>query len=117
MIAPAGGATAAVRPITDTADFDATVLGSGLPVLVDFWAEWCPPCRRISPIVDELARETAGRMRVVSVDTDRHPDLAQRHHALGLPTLALFVDGVERMRLIGAHSKRRILAELSEFLT
>jgi thioredoxin 1 len=109
-----GGEAGAVRRISGSADFEATVLASDLPVLVDFWAAWCPPCRMISPIVQEIAREMAGALTVASVDVEEHPDLAQRYQAFGLPTLSLFVGGVERMRLIGAHPKRRILAEIGE---
>jgi len=116
MVSRKGGGAGAVRRISGPADFEAAVLASDLPVLVDFWADWCPPCRMISPIVEELSRELAGTLAVASVDVEAHPDLAQRYQAFGLPTLALFVDGVERMRLIGAHPKRRILAEVGETL-
>jgi thioredoxin 1 len=105
-----------VHPIADAADFDARVLRSQGPVLVEFWADWCEPCRRVAPIVGEVADELAGGLAVVSVDAEAHPDLAQRYHAFGLPTLALFAGGIERARLIGAHAKRRILAEVSPFV-
>jgi thioredoxin 1 len=105
------------RVLTVTeATFDAVVLGARLPVVVDFWAEWCPPCRWLSPIVEELATEQAGRLLVAKVNADENPGLVRRYGTLSLPSLLVFVDGVERARIVGARPKPRLLAELSELL-
>jgi thioredoxin len=98
------------------ATFDAAVLGARLPVVVDFWAEWCPPCWWLSPIVEELATEQAGRLLVAKVNADENPGLVRRYGTLSLPSLLVFVDGVERARIVGARPKPRLLAELSELL-
>ena len=98
------------------ATFDRTVLQARIPVVVDVWAEWCPPCRWLSPIVEDLAVEQAGRLLVAKVDADQDPGLVRRYGTLSLPTLLVFVDGVERGRIVGARPKQRLLAELAEFL-
>jgi thioredoxin 1 len=98
------------------ATFDRVVLQSQLPVVVDFWAGWCPPCKWLDPVVEDLAIEQAGRLLVAKVDADENPGLVRRYGTLSLPSLLLFVDGVERARIIGARPKRRLLTELAEFL-
>jgi thioredoxin 1 len=98
------------------ATFDDVVLRSTRPVLVDFTAAWCPPCSRLAPIVAELAIEQADRLKVVAVDVDEQPDLVRRYRVMGTPSLLLFVDGDERLRLLGAHPKRRILQEVDRVL-
>jgi thioredoxin 1 len=98
------------------ATFDRAVLQARLPVLVDFWADWCPPCHLVSPIVEAIAGEQAGRLLVAKVDADENPGLVRRYGTLSLPSLLVFVDGVERARIIGARPKHRILGELAEFL-
>jgi thioredoxin 1 len=102
-------------PVTE-ANFDRAVLRARLPVLVDFWAEWCPPCRWLDPVVEEIAAEQAGRLLVVTVDADENPGLARRHGILSLPSLLVFVGGVERARMVGARPKGRLLTELADFL-
>jgi thioredoxin 1 len=104
-----------VKDVTE-ATFDATVLQAPLPVLVDFWAEWCGPCKWVSPVVEEIAREQAGRLLVVKVDADDNPGLIRRYGTLSLPSLLLFDHGAERTRIVGAMPKRRLLAELTPFL-
>ena len=98
------------------ATFDRVVLQSQLPVMVDFWAGWCPPCKWLDPVVEDLAIEQAGRLLVAKVDADENPGLVRRYGTLSLPSLLVFVDGVERARIIGARPKRRLLTELAEFL-
>ena len=105
------------RVLTVTeATFDRAVLQARLPVLVDFWAEWCPPCRWLEPVVEELAIEQAGRLLVAKVDADQNPGLVRRYGTLALPSQVVFVDGVERARIVGARPKGRLLAELAEVL-
>ena len=96
--------------------FDGTVLQARLPVLVDFWARWCPPCRWLDPVVEEIAAEQAGRLLVARVDADENPELVRRYGTLSLPSLLVFVGGVERGRIVGARPKGRLLSELAEFL-
>jgi len=98
------------------ATFDRAVLQAQRPVLVDFWAEWCPPCKWLSPILEEIAAEQAGKLLVAKVDADENPGLARRYGTLSLPSLLLYVDGVEKARIVGAMPKRRLLTELAEFL-
>jgi thioredoxin 1 len=98
------------------ATFDDAVLRAPLPVLVDFWAEWCGPCRWVSAIVGEIAQEQAGRLQVVKVNADDNPGLVRRYGTLSLPSLLLFDGGAERTRIVGAMPKRRLLAELAPFL-
>jgi thioredoxin len=104
-----------ITNVTD-ATFDSTVLQAELPVLVDFWAEWCGPCHWVSPVLEEIAREQEGKLLIVKVDADANPRLVRRYGTLSLPSLLLFRDGVERTRVIGAMPKRRLLGELTPFL-
>ncbi len=101
--------------VTDL-NFDAEVLKSPVPVLVDFWAAWCGPCRAIAPVVDEIAGEYAGRLKVVKLDTDESGDTAQRYQVLSIPTLLLFKDGQPVERLVGAMPKAALLGRLKPHL-
>ena len=98
------------------ATFDRAVLQARLPVLVDFWADWCPPCRWMEPVLEELAAEQAGRLLVATVDADANPGLVRRYGTLSLPSLLVFTGGVERARIVGARPKGRLLTELAEML-
>jgi thioredoxin 1 len=104
-----------VADVTE-ATFDTTVLQAPLPVLVDFWAEWCGPCKWVSAVVEEIAKEQAGKLLVVKVNADVDPGLARRYGTLSLPSLLLFDRGAERTRIVGAMPKRRLLATLTPFL-
>ena len=88
----------------NTRDFDREVLASEVPVLVDFWAPWCPPCRKQLPVVEKLADETDGRFKVVKVNVDEAPELAARYEVSSIPTLVVFRAGQEAERLLGVHS-------------
>lgn len=90
------------RPLkVDESDFDETVLGAGIPVLVDFYADWCGPCRMAAPILDEIAGAHVGGLLVAKVDSDRAPGLSQRYGVRSIPTLLVFRDGAEVDRLVG----------------
>jgi thioredoxin 1 len=104
-----------VATVTE-ATFDSVVLQAQLPVVVELWAEWCPPCRWLGPILDELAVEQAGRLLVAKVDADENPGLVRRYGILSLPTLLVLVGGIERARIVGARPKARLVAELAELL-
>jgi len=104
-----------VIKVTDDTFHD-IVLSSDKPVLVDFWAEWCPPCHMISPVLAEIAAELAGKLVVAKVNVDENQTVAQRHGILAMPTLSVFRDGEMISSVVGARSKRRLLSDLSEIL-
>ena len=93
------------------ADFEAKVLGSDAPVLVDFWAEWCGPCHMVSPVVEEIGAEQAG-LQVAKLNIDENPEATRRYQVLSIPSLILFKDGEEAARLVGARPKEAIMREL-----
>jgi thioredoxin 1 len=98
------------------ASFEAEVLRSPRPVLVDFWAEWCPPCKMLEPVLEAIAEDRRDALTVVKVNIEQQPELAARYGVMSFPTIALFAGGVEQRRLIGFRPKHAILAELSEHL-
>jgi thioredoxin 1 len=101
--------------LTDST-FDETIGGSTEPVLVDFWAEWCGPCKMVAPILDEIAVEQAGKLTVAKLDVDANPDVTMRFGVMSIPTLILFVDGEPKKKIVGAKGKGQLLEELSAFL-
>jgi thioredoxin 1 len=101
--------------LTD-ATFDEEVKGADVPVLVDFWAEWCGPCKMIAPILDEIAGEQGDKLRIGKLNVDDNPGVAQRFEVMAIPTLILFKDGEVQKRLVGAKGKGQLLQELHEFL-
>lgn len=94
-------------------DFPTKVLASSVPVLVDFYATWCGPCRLQGPILDELARDGEGQFKIFKVDADKDPDLAQQYGVSALPTLILFQGGQPVERLVGLQTKERLAKVLS----
>ncbi|MEI8231172.1 MAG: thioredoxin [Actinomycetes bacterium] len=99
-----------------TASFQADVLSSGKPVLVDFWAEWCGPCRMVSPILDEISAEHGEKLTIVKVNVDEEPALAQQYGITSIPALQLFQNGEVVKSIVGAKPKPQLLADLSEFI-
>ncbi|MEA2716913.1 MAG: thioredoxin 1 [Actinomycetota bacterium] len=104
-----------VDVLTDST-FDEEVAGSQVPMVVDFWAEWCGPCRMVAPILDQIATENLGKIKVWKLNVDDNPQAAQRHQVMSIPTLIVFQDGIAKKRIVGAKAKAALLADLSEFL-
>ena len=98
------------------ADFDSQVLQSEEPVLVDFWAQWCGPCKMIAPALDELAQTYAGRAKVVKVDIDQNRNIAMKYHVRSIPTLLLFKNGQVQATQIGAVGKAQLAQMLDKAL-
>lgn len=101
--------------ITVTNDNFDTLVASHTPTLVDFWAEWCGPCRIIGSVLEEIAATQAGSLTAAKLNVDEQPHLAQDHYVMGIPTLVIFQDGVEQKRIVGARPKAAIEAELAEY--
>ena len=99
-----------------TNTFDETVVGSSKPVVVDFWAEWCGPCKKIGPILEEIADEHGDDVTIAKLNVDDNPDLAMKYNVMSIPTLLVFSGGEVSKRLVGAKSKGALLQELDEFL-
>lgn len=101
----------ATTKVTD-ASFDQEVLQSDLPVLVDFWAEWCGPCRMMGPVVEELADSYAGKVKVCKLNVDENPQTASRYQIMSIPTLLLFKGGQEQDRIIGYQPREQLAGRL-----
>jgi thioredoxin 1 len=104
-----------VSEVTDNS-FQAEVLESDVPVLVDFWAPWCGPCRAVAPVVEEIAKERAGNLKVMKLNTDENQQTAISYNVLSIPTLILFRNGQEAKRVTGAYPKKRLEAEIEPAL-
>jgi thioredoxin 1 len=99
-----------------SANFDSEVLKSDVPVLVDFWAAWCGPCRMIAPHVDAVAEEFAGKAKVFKLDVDTEPEIATRYNVMSIPMLIFFKDGKVADTIIGAQPKAAIVAKLQKLV-
>jgi len=102
--------------VATTANFQSEVLSSSLPVLVDFWAPWCAPCRMIAPVIAEIANEYAGKLKVARLNVDENQEISARYGVMSIPTLALFKGGVVVDQVIGAVPKRAITMKVDALL-
>jgi thioredoxin 1 len=102
--------------LTTDAAFAADVLASPIPTLVDFTADWCPPCAMVAPILEQIASDEADRLKVVSIDVDANPVTTSNYGVLSMPTLALFVDGRVVVQFVGARPQKMIMRELEPHL-
>ncbi|MFM8267145.1 MAG: thioredoxin [Ilumatobacteraceae bacterium] len=98
-----------------TSTFDETIASSDRPIVVDFWAEWCGPCKMIAPVLGEIASEQPG-VTIAKLNVDENPEIAMRFNVMSIPTLLVFHGGEVRKKLVGAKGKSQLLEELSEFL-
>lgn len=101
---------------TTEENFYADVIQSTTPVLVDFWAPWCNPCRMIAPVLEEISEQYGDKLKIVKLNTDDHPAVAQQYGVTGLPTLHLYVGGEQVKSVIGAQPKQKLLAEIEPHL-
>jgi len=100
----------------DESTFDEQIASSDVPIVVDFWAEWCGPCKMIAPILSEVADEQAGKVQVAKLNVDENPDIARRFDVMSIPTLIVFKDGQPVKRMVGAAGKGQLLENLSDYL-
>jgi len=97
-------------------NFESDVLGSGQPVLVDFWAEWCGPCRVLGPTVEEVAKDYSSTVKVGKLNVDQHPEIATRYGIRSIPTLLIFKDGRVQEQIVGAVPRQQITALLDKYI-
>jgi len=102
---------AATKTVTE-ATFDADVLGSDKPVLVDFWAEWCGPCKMVAPVLEEIASEHGDKLTVAKVNIDENPEIARRYQIMSIPTMSVFAGGEIVKSIVGAKPKAALLRDL-----
>ncbi len=101
---------------TTDASYEADVLQSDVPVLVDFWAPWCGPCRAVAPVLEEIAKDHDGKLRIVKLNTDENPEVTRRYGITSIPTMHLVVDGEIVKTMVGAMPKPKLLRELGSVL-
>ncbi len=105
-----------VRELTGST-FDEALAASPVPVVVEFWAEWCPPCKLVAPVLDSIAADHADRLQIFKVNSDEHPELARRYEVISVPTILSFSEGHLRQRMVGARSRVRLLEDLRELIS
>jgi thioredoxin 1 len=106
---------ASTKTVTDQT-FDTEVLGSDKPVLVDFWAEWCGPCKMVAPVLEEIAAENAEKLTVAKVNIDENPEIARRYQIMSIPTMSVFAGGEVVKSIVGAKPKAALLRDLEGIL-
>ncbi|MEX5710680.1 thioredoxin [Parafrankia sp. FMc6] len=106
------GSTPAVTDVT----FAVEVLKSDKPVLVDFWAEWCGPCKMVAPVLEEIAKEHGEKLRIVKLNIDENPEVARQYQIMSIPTMAVFVNGEIDKSIVGAKPKAALLRDLSSYI-
>jgi thioredoxin len=104
-----------ILTLTD-ATFDESIGAADTPVLIDFWAEWCGPCKMITPVLEDIAKEHAGRIQIAKLNVDDNPNIARRFEVMSIPTLLVISGGEVKKRLVGAKGKPQLLEELAEFI-
>ena len=102
--------------VLDDNTFDEQIGAADVPVVVDFWAEWCGPCRMVAPILEQIATEHGGKLLMAKLNVDDNPNIARRYEIMSIATLLIFKDGVLKKRLVGAKGKGQLMEELAEFV-